>query len=226
MPIFSLTDELIFPHPKLAKAGVLAVGGDLSPERLLLAYSLGIFPWYNENSDIIWWSPDPRMVLYPGDFKLSASLKQTLNRGVFDLHFDTAFEQVIESCARVPRKGQEGTWITRDMQDAYIQLHKKGFAHSAEAYLNGELAGGLYGIAIGKAFFGESMFHLQRDASKAALAHLVQRLSKWGFWVIDVQQETPHLHSLGAIVLPRKEFLEMLKDAVREPGFYGNWEKD
>ena len=226
MPVYLINDTLAFPDPELASDdGLLATGGDLSVERLILAYSLGIFPWYSEETDIMWWSPDPRMVLYPGQFKISASLKQTLKRGAFDLRFDTAFAEVIELCALVPRQGQDGTWITNKMKEAYSLLHTKGFAHSVEAYEGDKLVGGLYGIAIGKAFFGESMFHLQRDASKAALAHLVQRLTEWGFQVIDVQQDTQHLRSMGAITISRKSFLEGLQVAVKEPGYYGNWEK-
>jgi len=224
MPIYILDDNLTFPHPSLAdKDGLLAIGGDLSPERLLNAYSNGIFPWYNEDSAILWWSMDPRMVLFPSEFKRSHSLLQTLKRDHFKVKFDEAFERVIHLCAVTRRKGEEGTWITEEMLQAYINLHRLGFAHSVETYREGRLTGGLYGVSLGKAFFGESMFHLERDASKVALSALVDRLLEWDFHFIDAQQKTEHLRSLGARAVPRSEFLAMLKDALAYPTIRGKW---
>ena len=174
MPIFKLTNELIFPSPHLAEEdGLLAIGGDLSEARLLLAYSMGIFPWYSEGDPILWWSTDPRLVLFPEDLKVSRSLNQTLRKGIFNITFDEAFEEVIRNCASVHSKADGGTWITDDMMDAYIDLHHAGYAHSVESWFEGKLAGGLYGISIGSAFFGESMFAKKSDASKAAFVTLV-----------------------------------------------------
>ncbi len=226
MPVYLLDDSLSFPDPGLASDdGLLAIGSDLSVERLLLAYSHGIFPWYNEDNPIMWWSPDPRMVLFPDKFKVSDSLKQLIRRETFQVSFDTAFEEVIEHCSRVPRQAQEGTWITTGMKEAYIKLHEKGFAHSVETYFEGELVGGLYGVSIGKAFFGESMFHLKSNASKVAFVYLIKRLTGWLFHIIDAQQETRHLQSFGAQAIPRKDFLNIIEKAVHEPGIYGKWKK-
>ncbi|MDQ7055667.1 MAG: leucyl/phenylalanyl-tRNA--protein transferase [Persephonella sp.] len=164
------------------------MGGDLSPERLIFAYSLGIFPWYSEGEPILWWSPDPRMVLFPQNLKVSRSLKKILKKNIFQIEFDTEFERVINMCASVKRKGQTGTWITPEMVEAYTQLHRLGFAHSVEVYKDGELVGGLYGVSLGGVFFGESMFHTVPDASKVAFVHLVERLKQWNFDMIDCQQ--------------------------------------
>jgi len=225
MAVYFLTDDLIFPHPGEAlEDGLLAVGGDLSNERLLLAYQSGIFPWYSGESPILWWSPDPRMVLFPENFVISKSLQQIINKEIYQIKFDYNFESVIRQCASVERKEQIGTWITEEMIEAYIRLHKEGYAHSVETYIDDELVGGLYGISIGKAFFGESMFYLKPDASKVALYHLVNKLKTWNFKLIDVQQETGHLKSLGAITIPREEFLRLLKSAVIEESKIDNWE--
>ena len=219
-----LTDELVFPHPDEAlDDGLLAVGGDLSTERLLLAYRSGIFPWYSEGSPILWWSPDPRMVLFPDDFFVSKNLRQKINNKAFEIRFNSDFDSVIRFCAAVKRKDQVGTWITNEMIDAYKELHKKGYAHSVETYLKGELVGGLYGVSLGKAFFGESMFHFVADASKIALYHLVERLKSWDFELIDVQQETAHLKSLGAKPVSRTKFLKMLNKAIRENTTPDHW---
>jgi len=224
MPVFQLSDENIFPPPELAEeSGLLAVGGDLCEERLLLAYSMGIFPWYSSDDPILWWSPDPRLVLLPDDLKISRSLMQTINKGTFKVTMDTAFESVIKACATVHRKDDGETWITSDMIDAYISLHKSGYAHSVESWYDGELVGGLYGISLGSAFFGESMFTKKSNASKVAFAFLVQQLSKWDFTVIDCQITTAHLKSFGAIEISRSEFLEQLQSSLNIAGRKNRW---
>ena len=224
MPVFALDDRIIFPDPALADyTGLLAVGGDLSTERLLLAYSNGIFPWYSEGEPVMWWSPDPRMVLFPKDFKISRSLKQTIRNKNFEVRFDYNFEEVIDNCSKTLRKEQEGTWITSEMKAAYIELHKAGFAHSVETYYDGRLAGGLYGISLGKAFFGESMFFKERDASKIALYYLIEKIKTWNFDFIDAQIETNHLINLGAVRISRNDFITMLKKALKYPTIKGKW---
>jgi len=224
MPIFRLVDEPIFPPPDYADAsGLLAVGGDLSSERLLEAYRLGIFPWYSDDQPILWWSPDPRLVLKLDDFKVSRSLRKTLRKDVFKVTFDRAFEEVIRGCASVPREHQKGTWITQEMKEAYIKLHGLGYAHSVEAWWGEELVGGLYGVSLGKAFFGESMFHRRTDASKVALAVLVETLQSWGFHFIDAQMTTEHLLRFGAAEMPRRVFLKRLQSALRHPTKRGKW---
>ena len=224
MPVFALDDRIIFPDPALADyTGLLAVGGDLSTERLLLAYSNGIFPWYSEGEPVMWWSPDPRMVLFPKDFKISKSLKQTIRNKNFEVRFDYNFEEVIDNCSKTLRKEQEGTWITSEMKAAYIELHKAGFAHSVETYYDGRLAGGLYGISLGKAFFGESMFFKERDASKIALYYLIEKIKTWNFDFIDAQIETNHLINLGAVRISRNDFITMLKKALKYPTIKGKW---
>jgi leucyl/phenylalanyl-tRNA--protein transferase len=205
---------------------LLAVGGDLSSERLLEAYRLGIFPWYSDDQPILWWSPDPRLTLDLADFKISRSLAKILRKGRFEVTFDRAFEEVIRVCASVPRETQSGTWITAEMQEAYVNLHGLGYAHSVETWLNGNLAGGLYGVSLGKAFFGESMFHLQADASKVALASLVEKLKIWDFHFIDSQMTTEHMLRLGAKELPRRIFLKRLQSALRHPTKRGRWRID
>ncbi len=215
-----------FPNVSLALRepdGLLAVGGDLGPARLLRAYRSGIFPWYNEDQPILWWSPDPRMVLPPTELKVSRSLRKTLRRGEFDFTLDHAFRTVIEACA-APRDGATGTWLTRDMIEAYVHLHELGHAHSAEAWHAGKLVGGLYGVAIGGAFFGESMFTRKRDASKAAFATLVHQLEKWGFSLIDCQVHTDHLASLGARCIAREDFIHLIRRACEVPTSIGRWE--
>jgi len=218
MPVFALSEKLVFPPPGLAEPdGLLAMGGDLCVERLMLAYKMGIFPWYSQGSPILWWSLDPRLVLFPGELKVSRSLRQTMSKGAFRVTFDHAFETVINSCAEAPRVGQEGTWITPEMKAAYIRLHRAGHAHSVESWHGEMLAGGLYGVSLGKVFFGESMFSCVADASKVALVHLVERLRKNGYSLIDCQQSTEHLMSFGAREVPRKEFLKLLEAAVENP---------
>ena len=207
MPIFALDENLYFPEADLAEPdGLLAFGGDLSTERLLLAYRSGIFPWFDGDVPL-WWSPDPRFVLLPAELKVSTSMKTLLKRKAFDFTVNQAFEQVISNCKSVSREGQAGTWITKEMQDAYIQLHRQGYAVSAEAWKDGELVGGLYGIRMGKFFFGESMFSHQSNASKYAFISLVEQLKSEGVELIDCQVYTVHLESLGARMIPRKDFL-------------------
>ena len=227
MPIFRLVDEPVFPPPDYADpSGLLAVGGDLSNERLLEAYRVGIFPWYSDDQPILWWSPDPRLILDLKDFKISRSLSKTLKKGVFQVTFDHGFEEVIQACAGVPREAQNGTWITAEMQEAYINLHGLGYAHSVETWFGGKLAGGLYGVSLGKCFFGESMFHLKTDASKVALATLVEKLKSWDFHFIDSQMTTEHMVRLGAKELPRRIFLKRLQSALRHPTRRGRWRID
>ncbi len=225
MPVFRLPDEVVFPPPELAEdSGLLAVGGDLSESRLLLAYSAGIFPWYSAGEPVLWWSPDPRLVLFPDELKVSRSLRQTMKKGIFTVTMDTAFESVIRNCAGIHGKNDGGTWITAEMIDAYIRLHHSGYAHSVESWSDGELAGGLYGVSLGSAFFGESMFTKKSNASKVAFVRLVEQLSEWNFSVIDCQITTPHLLSLGAREIPRSEFLKILKTALKTPAKRGKWE--
>lgn len=215
MPVFRLTEELVFPNPELAEEdGLLAVGGDLSEDRILLAYSMGIFPWYADSPPVLWWSPDPRLVLIPDELKISRSLRQLINKGLFTIKMDTAFAEVIRNCAGIRREGQKGTWITEEMIEAYIRLHHAGYAHSVESWQNGELVGGLYGIALGKAFFGESMFAKKSSASKITLVTLAEYLRALDYSFIDCQVTTEHLKSLGAREVPRSQFLRMLKEAL------------
>jgi leucyl/phenylalanyl-tRNA--protein transferase len=224
MPVYSLTDKLVFPNPnKAVEDGLLAVGGDLSCERLLLAYSQGIFPWYSTGDPILWWSPDPRIVLFPNKFRIYKSFKQTLRNKQYTVKYDSAFEKVINACSKITRLGQDGTWITSEMKEAYIHLNQLGYAHSVETYIDGELAGGLYGISLGRVFFGESMFFYQRDASKIAFYCLIQKLIEWEFHFIDAQVETGHLLNLGAEPIPRKEFLVLLTRALNYPTVKGKW---
>ena len=224
MPVYQIPDELIFPDPELAEDdGLLGLGGDLSPERLLLAYGNGIFPWYSRSEPIMWWSPDPRCVLYPEKLKISTSLRQAIKKGNYEVRFDTCFEEVIGHCSKTKRKGQRGTWITKEMVAAYIRLHELGFAHSTEVFMDGELAGGLYGVSIGRTYSGESMFHLKPDASKIAFYHLVERLKEWKFPLIDCQVTNPHLLSLGAEEMARKEFLKHVIREREKPGHNGKW---
>lgn len=224
MAVFQLSDELIFPHPKLANEdGLLAFGGDLSVDRLLLAYANGIFPWFSEDSPILWWALNPRMVLFPKKLKVSQSLKQTIRSKKFVTTFDKDFESVIRNCSFTNRAGQDDTWITESMIEAYITLHNAGFAHSVETWFEGELAGGLYGVSLGRMFFGESMFFKQRDASKLALYALVEKIKSWNFELIDAQQDTPHLRSLGAELIDLDEFLIILKKSLKYPTISGKW---
>lgn len=224
MSVYMLTDDLIFPPPELAeKDGLLAIGGDLRPERLLLAYSMGIFPWFDEDSPIMWWSLDPRMVLFPDKLKVSASLRQTLRSGRFQVTFDEAFDQVITACAEVNRQHQDGTWINSQMIKAYQALHRAGYAHSVEVWRENQLAGGLYGVSLGRIFFGESMFFRESNASKVALWHLTERLKEWGFQLIDAQQQTQHLRSLGAETVSGEAFKKLLRRALQSATIRGSW---
>ena len=220
------------PFPPLASAladpnGLLAAGGDLSPQRLIEAYRSGIFPWFNEGEPILWWSPDPRMVLIlgAGELKISRSLGKVLKKGEYEIRFDSAFSQVMQACA-APRKRQAGTWIHPDMISAYTVLHQMGLAHSVETWIDGELMGGLYGIALGRMFFGESMFSHVPDASKIAFVHLVKQLERWNFGMIDCQMKTAHLASLGAREIPREEFSQKLKELVNCPERIEKWKLD
>ena len=224
MPVFKLPEELLFPPPDLAEdSGLLAVGGDLCESRLLLAYSMGIFPWYSEGDPILWWSPDPRLVLFPDGLLISRSLRQTIRKRTFSVTMDTAFEEVVSNCAAVHQKADGNTWITDEMIEAYTRLYHSGFAHSVEVWSEGELVGGLYGMSLGSAFFGESMFTKKSDASKVAFVELAQYVMKWDFSFIDCQLTTPHLMSLGAREIPRSEFLEALASALKEPTKKGKW---
>lgn len=195
--------------------GLIAIGADLSESRLLAAYSNGIFPWFSEGQPILWWSPDPRMVLFPAELKISRSMAKRLKKTDYEVRFNTAFLQVMQACAQAQRPEQDGTWITDNMINAYTALHASGHAWSAETWVNNELVGGLYGVAIGRMFYGESMFHRMTDASKVAFIHLVQKLQHKGFGLIDCQMKTPHLASLGAREIPRHEFLQQVSELIK-----------
>ena len=224
MPIYRLASPHRFPDPAEAEGdGLLAVGGDLHPARLVAAYAQGIFPWFNEGDPILWWSPPQRTLWLPGDFAPSANFRKSLRRAAFEIRVDSAFERVVRGCAEAPRAGQEGTWIGPDMIRAYGELHRRGCAHSFEAWKDGELAGGLYGVSLGAAFFGESMFSRRADASKAAFAALCGRIFGWGFHFLDGQLANPHLARLGARCVPRAEYLTRLASALEEPTRVGNW---
>ncbi|MBF5043601.1 leucyl/phenylalanyl-tRNA--protein transferase [Aggregicoccus sp. 17bor-14] len=229
MPIYLLNeDPEDFPPPERAdRSGLLAVGGDLRPERLLAAYTRGIFPWYSEGQPLLWHSPDPRFVLEPARLHVGKSLKKTLKRAPYQLRWDTAFERVIDACAEAPRPGQSGTWITPEMRAAYVTLHRLGFAHSCEAWEEGRLVGGFYGVSLGAAFFGESMFAHAPDASKVAFATAVQRFAGWGFHFVDCQVETEHLARFGAEDWPRRRFLQALGAALAAaPTRRGAWTQE
>lgn len=213
--MYLLDDDLWFPRQELADGeGLLAIGGDLRPDRLLLGYASGIFPWFNEEDPILWWCPDPRFVMLPERLKVSKSMKQVLRRGVFEYRFDTDFEGVMRNCAAAYRGGDVGTWITEDMVQAYVALHRLGVAHSAESWQDGILVGGLYGVRLGNVFFGESMFSAQSNASKAAYIALVRQLQADGVELIDCQMHTAHLESLGAAYISRADFLQRLRELV------------
>lgn len=218
IPIPYLGDALVFPHPESAgQEGLLAVGGDLSPDRLLLAYRSGIFPWFNDDSLILWWSPDPRMVLFPADLRISKSMQRILDRETFRVTRNERFEEVIAYCARIRRKDQPGTWITSRMEQAYTELHYRGHAVSYEVWSGKELAGGLYGVDLGGVFCGESMFSLVSNASKAGFIHMVRERQQAGCRLIDCQVHTAHLESLGATEIPRRRFLKILQGEDRAP---------
>ncbi|MFZ5470881.1 MAG: leucyl/phenylalanyl-tRNA--protein transferase [Myxococcota bacterium] len=228
MPVFVLgPDPELFPPPERADpSGILAVGGDLSPERLLAAYRQGIFPWYSEETPILWHCPHPRFVLEPAKLHVPRSLQKTMKRALYEVRLDTAFAEVIDACARTPRPHQPGTWITEQMREAYVQLHKLGYAHSAESWEGDVLVGGLYGVSLGSVFFGESMFARAPDASKVAFVKLVEQLSAWRFTLIDCQQETEHLARFGAEAWPRRRFLAALKMGLEAPTRQGRWSFD
>ena len=224
MPVYQLSEDLAFPSPHLAsKEGLLAVGGDLTLTRLLLAYSLGIFPWYSEGEPILWWSPDPRLVLYPNELKISRSLYKVIKKGAYTITIDHAFDRVINDCAQVRLENQEGTWIVDEMVKAYCYLHESGFAHSVEAWADDRLAGGLYGVSLGRCFFGESMFTRVSNASKVAFVSLVQHLRSLDFALIDCQITTGHLTRFGAREIPRSRYLKELDEALRAPTLRGKW---
>jgi len=213
MPIYRLSDDLIFPHASLAEEdGLLALEGDLSPERLLLAYSNGIFPWYSEEEPILWWSPDPRFVVYPKDIKISHSMKKLIKKNKYRISFDTCFRDVISNCSNLRKEA--GTWITNEMIEAYCKLHELGFAHSVETWYEDKLVGGLYGVSIGKCFFGESMFSTMNNASKVAFVSLSNVLEEKNFIVLDCQVHTTHLESLGAVFISREDFLILIKNGT------------
>ena len=220
--------DLRFPPVDLSTPeGLLAVGGDLRPERLLEAYRHGIFPWYSDDQPILWWSPDPRTVLFPDKLYISRSLKRSLRPGIFNVTFDTCCRVVMQHCAGPrPLYPDGGTWITAEMLDAYTTLHKQGYAHSVETWQEGQLVGGLYGVALGGAFFAESMFTRASDASKVALVSLVRQLQTWGFCLVDCQQSSPHIIALGAEAIPRHDFLDHLTDAVSLRVRRGRWQFD
>jgi leucyl/phenylalanyl-tRNA--protein transferase len=221
-------EDLGFPPVEQATPeGLLAIGGDLRPERLLEAYRHGIFPWYSDDQPILWWSPDPRAVLFPEKLHISRSLKRSLRPGVFSTTFDRCFRKVMERCAGPrPQYPEGGTWITRAMIEAYTRLHELGYAHSVETWKDANLVGGIYGVALGGAFFAESMFTLVDDASKVALVRLVRQLQAWGFRIIDIQQSSPHLRRFGAEEIPRRDFIARLAEAVALPDRRGPWEFD
>ena len=224
MAVYRLIKEPVFPDPREAEPeGLLAVGGDLGPERLLNAYSMGIFPWFNEGDPILWWSPPERALILPGREHLGSRTRRALRCADFEVKADTAFERVIERCARIPRPGQPGTWITDAMMEAYTGLHRAGFAHSIETWREGELLGGLYGISLGAAFFGESMFSDRDYASRAAFAGLCGIAWAWGFHFIDGQLPNANLMQLGAITIPRREYLARLAQAMALPTRWGRW---
>lgn len=223
MALHRLTRELWFPPVDEADEGLLAFGGDLSPERLLLAYRSGIFPWYSRGEPILWWSPDPRAVLFPEKFHCSRSLARELRRGTFSVTMDLAFAEVIVSCAKARRRHERGTWIVPAMRDAYVRLHQLGYAHSVECWHEGSLAGGLYGVCLGGVFFGESMFSNVPNASKAALAALIAHCPKFGIDLIDSQVANDHMLSLGAVEVTRREYLERLSLLVERERVPGPW---
>jgi len=223
MPVYLLNEDLEFPDPELAQPdGLLAIGGDLNPGRLLLAYEKGIFPWYNPADPILWWSPDPRGVIIPSQIKVSNSMRNVLNREDYTLSFDKNFPEVIRNC-RIQKRNENGTWISDDISKAYTQLHEIGLAHSVEVWRDKKLVGGLYGVSIGNAFFGESMFSAEKNCSKIALIHLSRVLEKLNFSMIDCQLYTQHLGTLGAVEMSRTEFLAKLKSSLKNDSIVGNW---
>jgi leucyl/phenylalanyl-tRNA--protein transferase len=225
MPVFLLSHKKTFPPPHYAsKEGLLAVGGDLSEERLLLAYRMGIFPWYIEGEPILWWSPDPRLVLYPENLHVSRTLKKILKKRTFQITVDREFDTVIKSCAEIRTHNGDGTWILDEIMTAYSRLHRSGYAHSVEAWQDGELAGGLYGVSLGRCFFGESMFSRVSNASSVALITLIRHLQRLAFDLIDCQVSTSHLMRFGACEISRSLFLKTLRKSLTRPTLRGKWE--
>lgn len=224
MPLFRLSRKLDFPPAWLARSdGLLCIGGDLSYKRLLLAYENGIFPWFSHDEPILWWSPDPRLVLFPEHIHIAKSLKKKIKKATYQITIDNAFDQVIISCAAPRSTGQDGTWLVEEMIDAYIDLHRRGYAHSIETWKNGKLVGGLYGVSLGKSFFGESMFSLEPDTSKLALVALAVFLRYHNFDLIDCQVTTSHLLSMGATEISRNKFLDIIQHSVKEKETGGLW---
>ncbi|MCG8635024.1 MAG: leucyl/phenylalanyl-tRNA--protein transferase [Desulfobacterales bacterium] len=227
MPLFRLSDRIEFPPAWLARSdGLLCIGGDLEPRRLVLAYKNGIFPWFSSNEPILWWSPDPRLVIYPNDIRVSRSLKKKIRKNIFEIRVNTAFEQTIRACSQPRQNKEEGTWLIDGMIEAYIALHKMGYAHSVETWFEGCLVGGLYGISIGRSFFGESMFSRKADASKIALVALAGHLADHDFDIIDCQVTTDHLLSMGAVEIPRDSFLEVIGHSIDAQIPAGVWTCD
>ncbi len=225
IPAILSKDPEAFPDPNLALKepnGLLAIGGDLSVKRLIAAYQQGIFPWYSEGQPMTWFSPDPRAILYPDGIKISRSLEKTLKHDQFQITFDRAFNEVIHACAE-PRQDETGTWITTEMIAAYCRLHEQSIAHSVEVWSKGQLVGGLYGLAMGKVFFGESMFTKMPNASKVALVHCAKQLQTWHFLFIDCQLPNPHLLSMGALCIPRQKYLQLLQKALQSPCESHDW---
>lgn len=217
-------DYLGFPDPEEAEPdGLVAIGGDLSPQRLVNAYCQGLFPWYSEGEPLMWWSLDPRMVLFPDEFRCSKTLRRLVRSGRFEVRIDTCFEAVMRNCGAVEREGQDGTWITPEMIDAYVELHQLGLAHSFETFREGRLVGGLYGVSVGQIFCGESMFHIETDASKVAMVRLVEFCKQHNFRLIDAQQETTHLASLGARPIKRSDYLAILDSLDFSKTLVGTW---
>jgi leucyl/phenylalanyl-tRNA--protein transferase len=224
MPVFRLTDDYIFPRTNLAEEnGLLAVGGDLCPGRLITAYSLGIFPWFSEGDPILWWYTSPRLVIYPEKFRISKRLGRYMRKPLFRVSFDLAFEEVIAACADIRQNDGEGTWITDEMRDAYIELHRLGYAHSVECWHDDILAGGLYGVALDRVFFGESMFTVRDNSSKVALASLTAFLQKRGFRLIDCQMTTEHLLQFGACEISGSDFSRHLRKYIQKLSPDGKW---
>jgi leucyl/phenylalanyl-tRNA--protein transferase len=227
MPVYRIPRQHEFPPPEHADpSGLVGVGGDLDPQRVLAAYRVGIFPWFSRGQPILWWSPDPRMVLRTDALQVQRSLRKRVRQRPYVITLDQAFERVIARCAATPRPGQDGTWITAEMQRAYVRLHELGYAHSVEAWKDGVLVGGLYGIAVGRCYCGESMFADAPDASKIAFVHLVEQLRAWDFPLVDCQVHTEHLARFGAEEVPRSVYLAELRRLVQLPGRVGKWTFD
>lgn len=227
MPVYRLTDDLVFPDVHLAEPeGLLAIGGDLRPERVLLAYASGIFPWYAEDQPLLWWCPAPRLVLFPEELHVSRSLRKSIRRGAYRITMDEQFERVIRACGHAPRPDQEGTWITEELVGAFVALHERGFAHSVEAWEGDELVGGLYGLALGSVFCGESMFTHRPDASKVAFVTLVEQLKRWEYTMVDCQVPTEHLRRFGAREIELDDFLARLADGIDDPWRVQRWKLD